>query len=181
MIKVTSIVYKPLSTASDPDDRYVRVPVEVANLVAGYGIDGDRKGGNPNRNLNLVSFETLQALQEEGFSTLPGQMGEQIVIRGLDVGKLSEGDRLQIGEQACVELVNHRTGCSRFERIQDKSRQLAAGRMGVMAKVITGGRVAVGDPVRLLTGTQLRENAVHFQVENIPAGGVDTGVLRISC
>jgi uncharacterized protein YdeI (YjbR/CyaY-like superfamily) len=161
MIKVASIVYKPESAGADPESRYLRLPLESANLVAGYGIEGDRKGGNPKRNLNLMSFETLEALREEGFYTLPGQMGEQIVIQGLDVGKLATGEQLQIGERACVEVVSHRTGCERFEGVQGKSPTLAAGRLGVMARVVRGGRVAVGDPVNFMQSIALPENAVH--------------------
>jgi uncharacterized protein YdeI (YjbR/CyaY-like superfamily) len=161
MIKIASIVYKPESVVSEPATHYARVPVDSANLILGHGIEGDRKGGNPKRNLNLMSFETLEALREGGFSTLPGQMGEQIVVQGLEMGKLSAGDRLQIGDQALVEIVNQRTGCERFEHIQGKSRELAAGRMGVMATVITGGRIAVGDPVKLLRAVAQPENSIH--------------------
>ena len=150
MISVTSIVYKPAGTVSDQKDQYLRIPLNSARLVDGYGIEGDRKGGNPKRNLNIMSYETLEALREEGFSTLPGQMGEQIVIKGLDVGQLAEGDQLQIGDHTCVEVVNHRTGCQRFEHIQGKSPQLAAGRMGVMAKVVTGGMISIGSSVKVL-------------------------------
>ena len=150
MISVTSIVYKPEGTVSDQEDHYLRIPLNSAHLVAGQGIEGDRKGGNPKRNLNIMSFETLEALHNEGFSTLPGQMGEQIVIQGLEVGKLTEGDQLQIGDHACVEVVSHRTGCQRFEHIQGKTPQQAAGRMGVMATVVAGGVITVGDPVKFL-------------------------------
>ena len=150
MSSVTSIVYKPEGTTSDQKDHYLRIPLDSANLVTGYGIEGDRKGGNPKRNLNIMSFETLEALNEEGFSTLPGQMGEQIDIKGLDVGKLAVGDKLQIGDAAIVEVVSHRTGCQRFEHIQGKTPQQAAGRMGVMAKVVTSGSIAVGDSVKLI-------------------------------
>jgi len=150
MIRVTSIVYKPEGSLPDPEDRYLRTPLESASLVAGCGIDGDRKGGNPKRNLNIMSYETLEALREEGFNTSPGQMGEQIVIQGLDLSKLEAGDRLTIGDAAIVEILSHRTGCQRFEHIQGKTAQQAAGRMGIMAKVITGGNIAVGDSVKLL-------------------------------
>jgi uncharacterized protein YdeI (YjbR/CyaY-like superfamily) len=163
MIKVASIVYKPEGAASDPETHYVRVPLDSANLVIGYGIEGDRKGGHPKRNLNLMSFETLDALRGEGFSTQPGEMGEQIVVQGLELGKLAGGDRLLIGNQACVEVINQRTGCQRFEQIQGKSPKLAAGRMGVMAKVVTGGTIAVGDPVKLLLAAEPPENSVHPQ------------------
>ena len=153
MISVTSIVYKPEGTTPDQQDHYLRIPLDSANLVAGYGIEGDRKGGNPKRNLNIMSFETLESLRKEGFSTLPGQMGEQIEIKGIDVGKLAVGDRLEIGDTAIVEVISHRTGCQRFEYIQSRTPQQAAGRMGVMAKVVTGGRIAVGDSVKFLQPT----------------------------
>jgi len=147
MTRVSSIVYKPKSMDPDPENHYLRTPAETANLIAGHGIEGDRKGGNPKRNLNIMSFETLEALREEGFSTLPGQMGEQIVIQGLDVSQLAEGDRLQIGDTALVMVTSHRTGCQRFEHIQGKAPQLATGRMGIMATVVTGGMINVGDLV----------------------------------
>jgi MOSC domain-containing protein YiiM len=150
MISITGIVYKPKDIVPDNEDHYLRVPLNSANLITGYGIEGDRKGGNPKRNLNIMSFETLEALNKEGFRTLPGQMGEQIDIKGLDVGKLAVGDRLQIGAASIVEVVSHRTGCQRFEHIQSKTPQQAAGRMGIMAKVVTGGRIAVGDSVKLI-------------------------------
>ena len=135
---------------TDEGDHYLRVPLDSAHLVVGYGIEGDRKGGHPRRNLNIMSFETLEALRKEGFSTQPGQMGEQIVIQGLDVGNLVAGDRFLIGDHACVEVVDQRTGCQRFEHIQGHSQHEAAGRMGVMAKVVADGMIAVGDPVKLL-------------------------------
>ena len=161
MIKVASIVYKPEGINSDPKIHYVRIPLDSANLIAGYGIEDDRKGGHPKRNLNIMSFETLGALRDEGFSTLPGQMGEQIVVQGLELGELSSGDRLFIGDRACVEVVNQRTGCQRFEQIQGKSPNLATGRMGVMAKVVTGGTVVVGDLVKLLPVAVRPENSIH--------------------
>lgn len=149
-MEIASIVYKPDLTQEDSLDAYLRVPLESATLSVGQGIQGDRKGRHPTRQLNIMSFETLEALRAEGFSTQPGQMGEQIVIRGLEAGSLAEGDRLQIGEQAWVEVVNHRTGCDRFERIQGRPRTQAAGRLGVIARVVAGGPVRVGDPVRLV-------------------------------
>ncbi|MGH2523590.1 MAG: MOSC domain-containing protein [Anaerolineales bacterium] len=150
MIEIISIVYKPESVGSDPKDHYARVPLASATLVVGRGIEGDRKGGHPNRQLNIMSLEALRELRAEGFRTGPGQMGEQIVIGGLDVGTLTAGDRLQTGDQAWVEVINPRTGCDRFERIQGKSPELAAGRLGVIAKVVTGGAIRVGDPVRVV-------------------------------
>jgi xanthine dehydrogenase accessory factor len=149
MTQIASIVYKPAGV-DEPQDDYLRVDLDEANLIAGYGIEGDVKGGNPNRNLNIMSYETLTNLRTRGFYTEPGQMGEQIVIHQLDVDNLPAGARVQLGDSAVIEVVKPRTGCDKFERLQDRKREEAAGQMGVMAKVLVGGQIRVGDPVKVL-------------------------------
>ena len=103
-----------------------------------------------------MSAEALGSLQAEGFNIQPGQMGEQIIIEGIDLGSVGAGDQIQLGD-AVIEVVNQRTGCDRFQHIQGKSPALAQGRMGVMARVVADGTIHVGAPVRLL---QAEERAV---------------------
>jgi MOSC domain-containing protein YiiM len=73
-------------------------------------------------------------------------MGEQIVLEGVAVDELRGGDRIRLGDEAVVEVTIPRTGCKRFERIQGFAPAHAAGRLGVMAVVVRGGRIAVGSP-----------------------------------
>ena len=148
MAHVVSIVYRPRDTGRPPD-RYERVPVERAVLVESRGIDGDRKGGSGDRQLNVMVAEMVAGLSAEGFKAEPGELGEQIVISGIPAGALVEGAQLKLGE-AVIEVGIPRTGCARFEAIQGKPKAAAKGRLGVMARVVTGGEVAVGDPVELL-------------------------------
>ena len=149
MPTLTSLVYKPAGLGDDPESHYLRVSVTEAELVAGRGIKGDLKGV-ANRPLNIMTAETLAVLTGEGFQTGPGQMGEQIVFSGLDVDALAEGDRVQIGDEAVVEIIKPRTGCDRFEHIQGRNPSLVQGRMGQMAKVVVGGVIRVGDTVKVL-------------------------------
>lgn len=153
MSEIVSIVYKPESAAADLPDHYTRVPLASATLVVGHGLHGDRKGQHPDRQLNIMSFETLEALRAEGFHTGPGQMGEQIVIRGTDAAALAQGAVLQLGGQARVEVVKVRTGCERFEAVQGKRREQASGRLGVVARVVAGGPIRVGDAVKIIQPT----------------------------
>lgn len=146
MSEVISIVYKPEGSESRPNS-YTRLPLTEAQLIAGYGIEGDAKGGGTERHLNIMSDETLAALNAEGFLTKPGELGEQLIVKGLDVDSLPVGTRLKIGEAALVEVAVPRTGCAVFERHQSKSPKLATGRLGVLAKVIEGGKIRVGDPI----------------------------------
>jgi MOSC domain-containing protein YiiM len=149
MGELVSVVYKPKDGAASAEG-YTRVPLQQAQLVAGYGIEGDAKGGDGERQLNIMSTESLQMLAREGFHTGPGRMGEQLIVAGLAVDSLASGARVRIGERACVEVVKPRTGCAIFEQHQGKLREEAAGRLGVMARVLVGGLIRVGDPVRLL-------------------------------
>lgn len=149
MTQIASIAYKPQGQRN-PDDEYLRVDVDAAVLIEGYGIENDAKGGHPKRNLNVMSYETLTILRGQGFYTEPGQMGEQIVIHQLDVDNLPPGTRVQLGGAAVIEVVEQRRGCARFSHIQGKPLDLVEGKMGVMAVVVTGGRIGVGDPVKVL-------------------------------
>jgi MOSC domain-containing protein YiiM len=146
MSELVSIVYKPRDADRDPNG-YTRVPRTEARLIEGYGIEGDAKGGGTWRHLNIMSAETVQSLTADCFRTAPGQLGEQLVVKDLAVDRLPAGTRLRIGTEALVEVVEPRTGCAVFERHQEKSPQLAAGRLGVIAKVLVGGPIRIGDPI----------------------------------
>ena len=141
-------MYRPKGTKR-PQDRYERVPVERVRLVEFQGIEGDLKGGSTDRQLNVMHAEQLAELGTEGFQVGPGQMGEQIVVAGVDPAALVDGAQLRLGT-AVIKVVEPRTGCARFEMIQGKPRGDAKGRLGVIARVVTGGAVAVGDAVEVL-------------------------------
>jgi MOSC domain-containing protein YiiM len=151
MGNIVSIVYKP-EGVQDSYDSYLRVPLPSATLVANYGIEGDAKGGNPVRNLNLMARETLDSLSALGFATAPGQMGEQIVVQGIDFSALQPGDRLQLGDAVVIEITKPRTGCDKFEHVQSLKRP-APPEMGMMAKVLVGGTIRESDPVVVLEPT----------------------------
>lgn len=149
MAEVYSLVYRPRN--EHPAEHYLRIPSESVQLRVGQGIEGDRNGGkNPERQLNVMTYETMDALAQEGFKARPGELGEQIVVRGLDVNNLAAGTQVQLGESAVIEIVKPRTGCDRFESIQGKPRGDAANRLGMMAKVVVGGEVRIGDAVKML-------------------------------
>lgn len=150
MAQITSIVYQPVSmTYSDNREDYLRLPLESARLIAGHGIDGDQKAGHhPDRQINLLSHEWLQALAPQGYRTAPGQFGEQLIVQGLPLLELQPGDRLQLGDQAVIEITKPRTGCDRLERAQRGKPVVGhLGPLGQLAKVTRGGTIRVGDPV----------------------------------
>lgn len=146
---LVAIVYKPEGVESRPADRYARAPLAEALLRAGHGIEGDGKAGRADRHVNLTSEENAAALRALGFRTGPGETGEQLVVRGIDVPALNPGDRLRLGANACLEVVKPRTGCARLQQVQGRTPAGTHDRLGVMARVVAGGVIRVGDPVRV--------------------------------
>ena len=99
--------------------------------------------------MNLTSAENLEALGAIGFRTGPGETGEQLVVRGIDVPALKPGDRIHLGATARLEVATQRTGCLRLQTVQGRPLKGTRDRLGVMANVAVGGVIRVGDPVRV--------------------------------
>jgi MOSC domain-containing protein YiiM len=149
MGSIYSIVYQPADRQyrSRSSEGFIRVPVQQANLIAGHGIEGDRKAGHhAERQVNLLSREWLLRMQDAGYRISPGQFGEQITLVDIDLDHVKRGERLQLGDTACIEISQARHPCSRLQVVQQVSFEgLKA--VGLMATVITGGTIRVGDPV----------------------------------
>jgi MOSC domain-containing protein YiiM len=150
MPHVVSIAYTPREVERRPTDHYARIPFERATLVEQRGIQGDVKGNGGDRQLNVMRAETLVELAAEGCKTGPGEMGEQLVVAGLDPADFVNGVRLRLGPDAVIEIGAQREPCGRFAHIQDTTIESGIGRIGVLARVVAGGDIAVGDAVRRL-------------------------------
>lgn len=140
-------------------------------LLEGLGVQGDAHAGvtvrhrsrvardpaQPNlRQVHLLQAELFGELMAAGFAVWPGDLGENITTRGIDLLALSEGARVRVGD-AVLEVTGLRNPCSQIDGFQrglmaavlDRDAQGALVRKaGVMAVVVAGGAVAPGDPIR---------------------------------
>ncbi len=88
----------------------------------------------------------------------PGDVGENVLTRGVDLLALPRGTRLRLGGAATVELTGLRTPCVLMDRFQpglmaavldrDDEGGLVR-RAGVMAVVTGSGEVRPGDEVQI--------------------------------
>ena len=123
--------------------------VQSANFVAGLGIEGDRHATERKERQGyqvlIVDNETLQDLNLE-----PGVIKEQVTSTGIDVASLEVGQQLALGDQVVIEISNDAPPCSRMEEIRPGLQKQLEGRRGMLAFIVTGGTVNVGDPIRIL-------------------------------
>jgi len=147
---------------------------EVIRLVEGLGVEGDAHAGStvkhrsrvrrdpsqPNlRQVHLLHAELFDELMARGFAVWPGDMGENVTTRGVDLLALPTGTVLQFGEGAQVELTGLRNPCSQIDKFQPGLMQAVLDRdadgalvrkSGVMAVVRRGGEVRIDDPVQVI-------------------------------
>lgn len=150
---------------------FSKPPALQVRLVAGLGVEGDAHAGatvrhrsrvardptQPNlRQVHLIHAELFDELAAGGFAVGPGDVGENITTRGVDLLALPAGARLRLGETAVVEITGLRNPCTQLDSFQPGLMQAVLGRdtagepvrkCGVMAIVVKGGEVQAGDPI----------------------------------
>jgi MOSC domain-containing protein YiiM len=162
--RIESVHASPSHTLRKPGRPSIR-------LLEGLGVEGDAHQGRtvqhrsrvrrdpsqPNlRQVHLVAAELHEELGARGLPVRPGEMGENVTTRGVDLLALPAGARLRLGPEAVVEVTGLRTPCRQLERIQpglmaavldrDDTGALVR-RAGIMAVVVNAGEVRPDDAV----------------------------------
>ena len=108
------------------------------------------------RQVHLIHSELFAEVGEKGFQVSPGDMGENIATRGVNLLGLPRGSLLRIGGEVVLEVTGLRNPCAQIERFQRGLLAAVLGRgadgevirkAGVMAVVRRGGVVRPGDVI----------------------------------
>ncbi len=140
-------------------------------FVAGEGIEGDAHRGQyvqhrsrwklnrkaPNlRQVHLIHSELFDELRSKGFSVGPGEMGENVTTRGLDVLRLPRNAIIHLGSQVSLQITGLRNPCKQLNALQDGLMKAVLDRdeddnlirkAGVMAVVLSSGTVNSNDKI----------------------------------
>ncbi len=163
---VTTVSRSATHTLVKPNEDKIR-------LAAGLGVEGDAHQGTtvkhrsrvardptqPNlRQVHLIHAELHDELRRAGFTVAPGQMGENVTTRGVDLLGLAAGTRLHLGDSAVVEVTGLRNPCAQLDKIapglmaatldRDAQGNLVR-KAGIMGVVVAAGEVRPGDPIRI--------------------------------
>ena len=127
--------------------------VTEVRIVEGYGVEGDAHGGAWHRQVSFLDLATLECMRETlGREVRPGELAENVTV-DLDLSAVEVGDRIAAGE--CLFEVTQigkkcHTGCAIFKRVG----RCEMRNRGVFTRVLRGGVLRVGDPVRILARSE---------------------------
>lgn len=160
-----------LSVSVSSSHQLAKAPAERIALLAGLGVEGDAHCGvtvkhrsrvakdpsQPNlRQIHLLHAELFEELAAQSFTISPGQLGENITTRGVNLLQLPTGTELHVGESAIVRVTGLRNPCSQLDQFQHGLMAAVLGKnangelvrkAGVMAVVVAGGLVFTGDSI----------------------------------
>ena len=129
-----------------------RQPMQVvdgATFIAGQGIEKDRHATSrverQERQVLLMDQEILDAL-----SLAPAVVRENVTTSGIELASLPLGQRVGLGDQVVLQISKPCAPCSRMDEVRPGLRVELDGRRGMLAFVVQGGSVDVGDPINLL-------------------------------
>ena len=126
-------------------------------VVNELGIEGDghsntKSHGGPMRALCLFSSELQEALNAEGHTIAPGDLGENITISGLDWNIVTPGRRFQLGSVS-IEITEYTAPCYKigayfkdedFTRIDQEKNP---GWSRVYARIVDSGELSLNENV----------------------------------
>ena len=149
-----------------------KLPVSQVNLVKGRGVKGDYHAGKNirhrylarkdptrlnNRQVLVVDREIHGYIQRQGISLQPGELGENILLDGVDLMALEIGTQLEIGP-TLIELTEIREPCSQLDGVHPGLHRAVEIRTttgvrpyaGMLGVILKGGEVQPGDRVHVI-------------------------------
>ena len=156
-----------------PTHSFQKFNQDSIKLIVGKGIEGDTHAGktvqhrsrvvkDPNqpnlRQIHLIHSELHTELNNNGFDVSPGDMGENITTKGIDLLGLPTDTKLHIGGEAIIQVTGLRNPCAQLDNFKsglmsavldrDKAGNIVR-KAGIMSIVIADGTVKPGDSIRI--------------------------------
>lgn len=121
-------------------------------FIENYGIKNDAHGNeNTHRQISLLAMESIKKMKDMGLDVGPGDFAENLTTEGIDLLSLPLGAKIKIGEDVILEVSQHGKECNTPCAIYRQAGTCVMPTEGIFGKVITGGKVKVGDMIKKLS------------------------------
>jgi len=125
-----------------------KTQVDSAVLKEEHGLLGDAHAGPWERQVSFLASERIEECRSRGLNVTFGDFAENIATEGIDWKGIPLGSRFRLGEKVLVEITKIGKECHRKCAIYYQAGDCIMPREGVFARVLEGGEVRCGDPIR---------------------------------
>jgi len=142
-----------------------KLPVKEGYLKEGWGLLGDAHSGRWHRQVSFLPWESIKSQNEcprikksENERFKPGDFAENITTEDLDLAKLRVGNGIEIGDKIKVRVTQIGKECHTHCAIYKRVGKCIMPKEGIFAEVLKGGKVEVGDEIRIGSNDENRNN-----------------------
>jgi MOSC domain-containing protein YiiM len=122
-------------------------PVHEGRLIENFGLDTDAHAGGWHRQISLLAMESIQKIRDKGLAVAPGDFAENITTEGVRLWELPVGMRLQLGDEALVEVTQIGKACHSRCAIFHQVGDCVMPREGIFARILKPGIIRPADRI----------------------------------
>ena len=142
-------------------------PIDSAIFRVDHGIKSDAHAGDWHRQVSLLSESDIDTIRQKGLDDLSdGDFAENVILSGMDLNSCGLGTKLRLGDDVVLSISQIGKVCHTRCRIFYLAGDCIMPRLGIFARVDSGGTVRPGDRVEA--------------VEIVPRETIQAVVLTIS-
>jgi len=113
-----------------------------------YGLVGDAHADCcTHRQVSLLAMESIEKMRAQGLAVGPGDFGENLTTKGIDLVSLPIGARISIGANVVLEVTQIGKECHSPCAIYRQAGTCVMPTEGIFARVIRSGTTRAGDKV----------------------------------
>ncbi|MBT9175123.1 MAG: Cyclic pyranopterin monophosphate synthase [candidate division WS2 bacterium] len=131
-----------------------KFPVEELVFVEGRGIEGDAHAGPGDKQVSLLSLESINKMKAKGVEVEPGSFAENVTVEGISVYLLPINTMLYLGKEVKLKVSRLGKECVNPCSIGKQVGDCVMPREGIFAEVMDGGKVKKGDKIIAVVKTK---------------------------
>lgn len=136
---------KIIAVCTSENKGTIKHNVGCGTLIEEFGIEGDAHGGFAHRQVSLIAAEDIETMRAKLPDLSPGSFAENLTTEGFDLGALSIGDRITVGDACLLEVSQIGKECHTKCQVFHLTGECIMPKKGIFCRVIKGGKVCVGD------------------------------------
>jgi MOSC domain-containing protein YiiM len=136
-------------TSKKKGTRKKAVPRALA--MEDFGLVGDAHSDHhSHRQVSLLAIESINKMRDQGINVGPGDFAENLTTKGIELTSLPVGSQLSLGDEIILELTQIGKECHTKCAIFRQVGTCIMPEEGIFARVIRGGIVQTGDPIKVI-------------------------------